>query len=354
MNNKSFPLKVIDVKHETKDAVSISFDLPYELYETFDYKAGQHLTLIFNINDKEVRRSYSLCSSPVLEENIRIGVKRVKNGLVSNYINDKIKIGDTIEIMPPEGRFYADSKKEFYKTYYLFSAGSGITPIFSIAKTVLNTEERSFVYLFFGNRDQESIIFKKELDELKEQFPERFILVHTLSKPKTSWFSKNEFEFRKGRVDEESVNWFINEYPPYAQNTEYYICGPGKMIEDTEEALHKIDVPQNRIFKEYFGSGKEKKGIESVDNAVLIATLNGDTVETTIPKGKTILRTLIDFGENPPYSCEGGVCSTCACKLVKGKVAMKKNLGLSDEDVEKGYILSCQSLPLTDEVEVEY
>ena len=246
-------LKVLGVNKETEDATSIAFDVPLELYKTFNYKPGQYLTLKFNVNGEEVRRSYSLCSSPALEEPLRVGVKRVKNGLVSNHINDNIKVGDLVDVMPPDGRFFADVKKDNYKTYYLFSAGSGITPILSILRTVLFTEARSYVYMIYGNRTEESIMFKQELDALQEKYGDRFILEYTLSRPKSSWSdlwkTSNEHIFRKGRVDAEAVKWFINEYPLYAQNAEYYICGPGTMIENTKKALKTIDVPDAYLLK---------------------------------------------------------------------------------------------------------
>lgn len=346
-------LKVVNIQQETKDAVSISFQVAEELKEQFSYKAGQYLTLEFNLNGEEVRRSYSLCSSPK-EDTLRIGVKRVKGGLVSNYINDHIQVGDEIEVLPPDGRFYADVKPENYKTYYLFSAGSGITPIFSILKTVLQTEPHSFVHLIYGNKSQESIIFKEELEQLQEQFPERFVVIHCLSKPKTNWFSsKKEFAYRKGRVDQEAILWFMNEYPPYAQNVEYFICGPGKMIENTKQVLQQIDVPNERIFVENFGGGQEET-IQAVANAKLTATLNNEEIQTTITEGRTVLRALIDNGNQPPYSCEGGVCSTCMCKLIEGEVKMKKNLALTEKQVEEGYILSCQSIPTSETIKVQF
>ncbi|MCT4663758.1 MAG: ferredoxin--NADP reductase [Flavobacteriales bacterium] len=353
--SKLYPLRVSNVQKETEEAVVVSFDVPEELYEIFDYKAGQYLTLQFTLNGEEVRRSYSLCSSPAINESLQIGVKRVKNGLVSNHINDHIKSGDTIMVLPPEGRFYAEIKKEQYKTYYLFAAGSGITPILSILKTVLTTEPRSFVHLLFGNRNQESVLFKAEIDHWQEQFPERLIVAHYLSKPKTSWFSsKKEWEYREGRVNEKAITWFVNTYPPYAQNAEYYICGPGKMIENTQQFLQKIDVPISRIFKESFGGAESKTVTQIFEKAQLKARLNGEEIITEIPKETTILRALIQNGNQPPYSCEGGVCSSCICKLTSGAVSMKKNLSLTEEEVAKGYILSCQSLPTTEKVEVVF
>ncbi|WP_108867386.1 FAD-binding oxidoreductase [Aquimarina aquimarini] len=254
--NKFYQLKVLEVKKETQDCVSVSFDVPYELHETFNYKPGQYLTLKFNLNGKEIRRSYSLCSSPVIEKSLRISLKLVKNELVSNHINNTIKVGDFINVMPPDGRFFVDVKKENSKTYYLFSAGSGITPIFSILKTVLLTEECSYVYMIYGNRTENSILFKKELDKLIEKYGDRFILEYTLSHPNSNWNDlwkpSKEQIFRKGRIDTKLVKWFINEFPLYAKNAEYYICGPETMIENTKKTLKAIDVPNERIFFESF------------------------------------------------------------------------------------------------------
>lgn len=355
---KFYQLKILEIKKETEDSTSVAFDVPSELYETFNYKPGQYLTLKFSIYGEEVRRSYSLCSSPVLEEPLRIGVKRVKDGLVSNHINDNLKAGDTVDVMPPDGRFFADVKKDSYKTYYLFSAGSGITPILSILKTVLFTEARSYVHMIYGNRSQDSIMFNTELNELQEQYSDRFILEHTLSRPKSNWSdlwkTSKAQSYRKGRVDTDAVKWFVNEYPPYAQNAEYYICGPGTMIENTKKALKSIDVPENRIFIESFGGSASVDTTAAYENAKLTAHLDGETIQIAIPQGKTVLRTLIDAGKEPPYSCEGGVCSTCMCKLTSGKIHMKNNLALSDKEVEQGYILSCQSIPLTESIEIEY
>lgn len=356
--SKFHSLTVLEVKEETADSKSVSFNVPQDLYLAYDYKPGQYLTLKFQLNGEEVRRSYSLCSSPVLEEPLKVGVKRVKNGLVSNHINDHVKPGDTIEVMEPDGRFYADVKESNYKTYFLFAAGSGITPILSILRTVLLTEERSYVHMIYGNSNQDTIMFKEQLDELQVAYPDRLILVHTLSRPKSNWSdlwkSSSDKAFRKGRVDADAVNWFINQYPPYAQNAEYYICGPGNMIENTKKTLQDLDVPLERIFIESFGGTDNSNATEGVANAKLTAQLNGETVTATIPQGRTILRTLIDAGKEPPYSCEGGVCSTCLCKVKKGKVHMKNNLSLDEKEVANGYILSCQSIPMSDEVEVVY
>lgn len=353
-----YKLKVLEIQKNTEDAVAITFNIPEELNTFFNYKPGQYLTLRFYLNGKEERRSYSLCSSPFLDEFPKIAVKRVKNGQVSNYINDHITPGTTIEVMPPNGRFFADVSPENYKSYYLFCAGSGITPILSILKSVLSTETRSFVYMIYGNRHQDAILFNEELSQLQETYKDRFILVHTLSRPTSTWSdlwkTKHDYSFKKGRVDTKMVQWFINTYPPYAQNAEYYICGPGTMIENTKMALKSIDVPATRIYTENFGGTTAPSTVKGIPKAKLIAHLNQQRIELTIPEGQTILRALIDKGQQPPYSCEGGVCATCVCKLKQGKVHMHNNLSLDDIEVSQGHILSCQSIPLTEVIEITY
>lgn len=349
-----YQLKVLKVQKLTKDAVAVSLEVPKELHETFDYKAGQYLTVQFQLNGEKVRRSYSLCSSPATDEPLRIGVKRVKNGLVSNHINDHVRAGDVITVLSPDGRFFAEIDSSNYKTYYLFAAGSGITPILSIARTVLLTEPHSFVHMIYGNSSQESIMFQQELDQLQEEYAERCIVVHSLSQPKSNWFSSSAFEYRKGRVDHKAIEWLIKTYPPYAQNAEYYICGPGNMIENTKQSLKSIDVPDSRIFTESFGGPASENSVEGIENATLTANIYGQKATTQIAKGKTVLRALIDAGFDPPYSCEGGVCSTCKCKVVSGQVSMRNNMALTDKEVDAGYVLSCQSIPLSEEVEVVY
>ena len=353
--SKFYPLKVIQVNQETKDAKSIEFQVPEHLYNTFSYKSGQYLTLKFTLNGEEVRRAYSLCSSPHQYEHLKIGVKRVKGGLVSNYINDQINVGDTIEVMPPMGDFFVDVVESNYKSYYLFAAGSGITPVISILKSILEIELNSYVYMAYGNKNQNSIIFNEELKRLEKKYGDRFTLVNTLSKPKSSWsdlWSSKDKNYTKGRIDKAFVHQFIKDNPPYAQNTAYYICGPEAMIQGTKQALQSIDVPENRIYIEYFGTGSNTTTNKGVANALLTAYINDELVEINISESKTILRSLLDNKHDVPYSCEGGVCGMCKCKLTKGEVVMNNNLALGEDEVEQGYILACQSIPTTETVEV--
>ncbi len=355
MSTEFYTLKVSNITHPIADAATLTFDMPDHLYETFHYSPGQHLIIKFMINGEEARRSYSLNSCPFAEEALQVTVKRVKGGLVSNYVNEELKVGDELDIMVPQGRFYVDIKQDAYKTYFLFAAGSGITPIISILKSVLLASPNSVVNLFYGNKNQETIIFKKELDVLENQYPDRLQIVHTLSDPKV-WTTWEQWKGRKGRIDAEGVEWFITNYPPIAQTTEYYICGPGAMNIAVRNTLLNLGIPKSLIHIEQFGGNVEalNTDIVAVDNAQLFVTLNSQVYELTIPKGKTILQVLKDAKVNPPYSCESGVCATCAAKVTEGKAKMKACMALDDEDIKQGMVLTCQALPTTKTIAIEF
>ncbi len=352
---KTYFIQIINIQKETDNAVSLSFDIPPGLYETFSYKPGQYITLIFNLNGKEVRRSYSIFSNPFEEEPLQIAVKRVEKGLVSNHINDHLKIGDFIEVLPPEGHFSASIDPKNYKSYYLFAAGSGITPILSIIKSVLNQEPESYLYVLYGNSNENTIMFKKELDKFQNHYENRLFLQHILSRPKSKWSDlwEKEKPYKTGRIDETSIKAFINENPPYAQNAEYYICGPGSMIEHTKNTLKTLDVPEARIFFESFGSNTkdtQKKGVESL----LTFELEGEKHQIHVPENDTILRAILDAGHKPNYGCEGGVCGKCVAKTTQGETFMNHNMALSDDEVKSGMTLTCQAHPKTHEVSIVF
>jgi len=355
MSSQFHKLKVLAIEHPIKEATTITFDVPSNLYESFNYYPGQHLIIKFIVNGEEARRSYSLNSCPFKEEALQVTVKRVKGGLVSNFVGDHLKVEDELEVMIPQGRFFADIKEDAYKTYFLFAAGSGITPIISILKSVLIASPNSAVNLFYGNANQSTIIFKNKLDELMKQYPERLQIVHTLSNPNV-WSTWEQWKGRKGRIDAEAVEWFITNHPPIAQSTEYYICGPGAMNVGVRNTLISLGIPKELVHIEQFGGKVEELNtkIEVVDNAQLSVTLNGQKHQLTIPKGKTILQVLKDADVNPPYSCESGVCATCVAKVTKGKAEMKACMALEDDEIAKGMVLTCQALPVTEEIEIEY
>lgn len=355
MSQQFYKLSVLAIEKPIKEATTITFDIPSNLHEAFNYFPGQHLVIKFIIDGEEARRSYSLNNCPYQEEALQVTVKRVKGGLVSNYVNDHLEVGADLEVMIPQGRFYADIKEEAYKTYFLFAAGSGITPILSILKSVLIVAPNSAVNLFYGNSNQDTILFKEELEALAQQYPKRLQIVHILSKPKV-WTIWEQWKGKKGRIDAESVEWFITNYPPVAQSTEYYICGPGAMNIGIRKTLLDLGVPKALIHIEQFGGTIETASttIVAVDNAQLTAILNGQTHQVIIPKGKTILEVLKAANATPPYSCESGVCGTCVAQVTKGKAAMKACMALEEADIAKGLVLSCQALPTSERLEIYF
>jgi len=365
MSNAFYTLTVSDVKQETADAVSVSFEIPPALKDSFTYKQGQYLTLKFDLNGREERRAYSMSSSP-LENEITVTVKRLAGGLVSNHINDNISSGSQIEVMAPEGRFYTTLDTANRKTYFMFAAGSGITPIMSIIKTALEEEPQSSVALLYGNRNEDSVIFKSEIEAMAQKYSGQFTYSLMLSQPhkekqgglsgmfkkaKTNWSGKT------GRIDKNAVNSFLNECESiYSNNSEYFICGPGAMIDTVEQAILGSGVDKKQIHSERFVTAAETNiavPINSSGSTVKV-TLSGEEHTIQVEKGKTILQAMIDLKMEPPYSCTSGACSTCMAKKTKGEVEMEVCYALDDDEVKDGYILTCQSHPTTSEIEINF
>lgn len=346
-------LRVLKTEHPIVGAKRVVFDIPEPLQKTFRWRAGQHITLRFQRNGEDIRRSYTVSASPVSGENLCITVKRVRKGLVSNYINDTVKAGDAIEVMPPFGGFCLDPDINKRRTHYFFGAGSGITPLFAMLHSVLLAEPHSFVYLLYGNTHEKSIIFREKLLELAVAYPGRFAVCYVLSNPSTQ---KSSFRpWRTGRIDADAIQAFIDEYPPYAQDTQYYICGPGTMNTTLKSILQDgFDVPTTRMHSETFGGSVEMDtSFEGIASQTTI-TLGGEERVVQVQKGQTLLKAMLAANLNPPYSCQSGLCGACRAKIIDGEVHMRARMALEDTDIEKGEILTCQTVAKTDKIRIAF
>ncbi len=354
---KFHSLKISDIRRETADCVSVAFEIPSSLQEEYKYTQGQYLTLKLKINGTEIRRSYSLCSSPLADRELRIAVKKVKDGLGSGFINDKMKGGDEVEVMTPMGNFYTPLSASNKKNYVLFAGGSGITPMLSIIKTIIQAEPFSTLILFYGNRDAESTIFKKELEELAAINSGRFGLYHVLETP-----ASGIDELYKGMLSKEKVKALMAKHIQKGSDNEYFICGPGPMMENVKASLQELKIDEKRIHIEYFTAVLEAVNKAEQESASVADTfskvtviMDGQKTEFDLASnGKVILDKALDEGLDVPYACKGAVCCTCRAKLLEGKVKMDNNYALTDNEVKEGFILTCQSHPITPKVVVDY
>jgi len=349
--SKFYSLKVTDVKKETNDCVSVGFEVPQNLKKEFSYIQGQYLTLKFRINGEEVRRSYSICSSP-LEPGLRIAVKKVKDGRMSTFINEKLKAGDVVETMVPVGNFYTDLNQYNKKVYNLFAAGSGITPIISILKTALAFESQSTVNLFYGNSNEETIVFKDELAELKTRYNTRLSIYTILSRPVTAME-----ELFMGRLAKEKAAALVKKYIDPTLINEFFICGPTEMMIHVREALESLNISKSKIHLEYFGTPPESKQESDLTNVVpceVTIICDGDERVVFMEPHQTVLEAALEANLDAPFACRAGSCCTCRAKVIEGKVMMDVNYALLDSEVEEGYILTCQSHALTPTLTVDY
>lgn len=349
-------LTVKDIRRETSDCVSISFVVPDELKETFSYKQGQYLTLRTHINGEEIRRSYSVCSSP-LDNELRIAVKKVEHGVFSTYANTQLEKGDALDVMPPMGKFFTELDPSNKKQYTGFAAGSGITPLLSIIKTTLQTEPSSSFTLVYGNRNRHTIIFKEELEALKNLYMDRFRVIYILSREKT------DAAVNFGRIDADKCTELCNKNLDITRTDAFFLCGPENMIFSVKEQLEKMGVDQKKIHFELFtttspGPKKSNQAEQAVKAEVksrITIKLDGVSFDFDLGfESDAILDAALKHGADLPYACKGGVCCTCRAKLVEGEVDMDVNYGLEPEEIEQGFILTCQSHPRTEKVVVDF
>ena len=353
--SKFHPLKVREINRETPEAVSLGFDVPSELKEEYLYKQGQYLTLRFVIDGEEIRRSYSICSSPFEKDKLEVAIKKVKGGKVSNYINEVVKVGDIIDVMVPMGNFHSELLITNKKHYVLFAGGSGITPMMSIMKAVLEAEPKSTITLLYGNNDEQSIIFKKQIDDIAAKYPNRFNIIHILNVA-----PENHPPHLQGIMTKEKILDLIKKYVEINLDNEFFICGPGPMMDNVAAALKEKNVNESQIHIEYFSAPATAAALTPTEipkiakDAHLTVIMDGDEYQTTMLPDEAILFAAKRIGLDAPYSCQNGSCSTCRAKLLEGKVHMKVNFALNPKDVESGFILTCQSLPLTEKLVVSY
>lgn len=351
MSVKYFHLTVKEIIEETPDTKTFTFWHP--VHQSVSYKAGQFLTLMPVINGQKVRRSYSMSSSPNKDASIAVTVKRVPDGLVSNYLCDTVKVGDAIEVMEPMGHFVIEPNPMKERTIVLFGGGSGVTPLMSILKSVLPVEQGSKVFLVYGSRDEENIIFKKQLAELELKYEGRFKVLHVLTKPSYTWSGY------KTRINQASTVIFLKQdFAIDIAKAEYYLCGPEGMMEQVENALNLFDVPKESIHKEHFGSTatheiSPEEEDESIKDQTVTIQYEGNDYQVLVKAHETILEAALREDIDLPYSCQAGMCTACLGKCVSGKVQMDEEDGLTDKELQQGYILTCVAHPKTAGVVIE-
>ena len=341
-------LSIKKITKETHNSVSITFNIPPSLTAKFSFIPGQYVTIQKELNGERIRRDYSICSSQNSGE-IKIGVKAVENGTFSQYATTQLKEGDELEISAPQGRFQLIPEKENSKSHMAFAAGSGITPVLSMITSALEIEQHSKFVLVYGNKTMDDVMFKSDIDSLLEHYKERFY-VHYV-------FSKATYDTHlSGRIDASIVNEITVKYKGI-EFADYFLCGPEAMINLATKTIQNTGVSDKQIHYELFTSSVEVKSgeTESLEGESEVIILLDDEEETfTMPRKSTILEQALLKGLDAPYSCQGGICSTCLAKVTEGKAMMDKNSILSDEEVAEGLVLTCQAHPLTSKIVINY
>jgi ring-1,2-phenylacetyl-CoA epoxidase subunit PaaE len=346
-------LRVASLRRETDDAVSLAFDVPDALRAAYRYTPGQYLTLRATIDGEEVRRSYSICSG-LDDGELRVAIKHVAGGVFSGWANEALRAGDAVSVMTPDGRFGVEIGADKPRTLVAFAAGSGITPVLSILKTVLAREPASRFVLFYGNRSTGSIMFRGALEDLKDRYMARLSVFHVLSR------EQQDVPVLNGHLDAAKVGVLMRAMLPVETVDHAFVCGPQPMIEGLEKTLADLGLPRARIHVERFtpGAGGRPRVVAvspgAAPKAIVTVIFEGARWEIPVAEGEAIIDAALRAGRDLPFSCKGGMCCTCRAKLLEGRVEMAVNYSLQPWETEAGYVLTCQSHPVTERVVVDY
>ncbi len=346
------PLKVAVVDRLTDDAVAVTFDIPAHLAETFRYLPGQHVTVRADIGGADVRRSYSVCAN-ANTGSLRVGVKRLEGGAFSTWATSRLEAGDVLEVAAPVGEFTIDPDPEASRHYGALAAGSGITPVLSLIATTLETERDSRWTLVFGNRSSDTIMFFDEVEGLKDRFPDRFHLIHVLSR------EDPDLDLFAGRIDGEKLKELFERVIDFDSVDEWFLCGPYEMVMEARQAIESRGVDTHRVHDELFFAGPpDPEAVlppDEIEGSVALRVkLAGRSTETRMEPEMSVLDAALRVRTELPFSCKGGMCASCKAILVEGEVTMDRNYALVDTELEAGYVLTCQSHPKTDHVSVDY
>jgi len=350
-------LTVARIDAEAAGAVALTLSVPAALKDSFQFEPGQFLTLRAQVNGQDLRRSYSICSTRSrLQQHgeLQVGIRPVEGGLFSNWAAQQLRVGDTLQVMPPEGRFVIQRPRAVHRVG--FAAGSGITPILSIIASSMEEQPGTKFTLVYGNRRMDSVMFNEALQDLKDQYPDRLTLIHILSR------QAQEVDLLEGRIDGDKVRAIMQAFLPVKSMDEVFICGPEAMIEATQTALVDAGVPAQRVYSERFASGAapatpqapRSEKAKSLSGMALTVVLDGKSHEMRIQPDEHILDVALNAGLDLPYSCKGGVCCTCRAKVTEGSVAMDKNFTLESWEMDKGFVLSCQARATSAKVVISY
>jgi len=342
-------LKIKDIKRETPEAVSIAFDVPALLADLYNFTAGQYINIKTIFEGEEIRKAYSICSAPGSGE-LRVAIKAVKNGGFSKFANEKLVVGDSMEVGTPEGTFTFEPKPDRQRNYAAFAAGSGITPVLAIIQSVLEGEPESTFVLVYGNKSPQDTIFHDFLHELQQKYVGRFFVqfVYSKAREEGSLF---------GRIERSTVNFVIMNKHKEKEFSKFYLCGPEEMILTVNEVLKEKNVPEKNIKFELFSTpiAEKKKVEENLDGQTKITVLVDDEETTFVMSQQmTVLDAALKQGVDAPYSCQGGICSSCMARITNGKAVMRKNAILTDGEIAEGLVLTCQAHPTTPEIYVDF